>query len=805
MLQNYLKIALRNLWRERVYAGINIAGLAIGLASCILLMLFVRNELSYDTFHPNADRLYRVWVTETPPDRDAFSYSFTSSRIDEAFEESLPEVKRSVRVAVRTDLIRVAHASFTERIHLVDGNFFEAFNFPLVKGSPASVLQNPNAVVLTRKTANKFFGNEDVIDQTIAIKLGDEYSDYVVSGIAADPPENSSIKFDLLIPSDNLKKYIPERALNSLFNIYLETYVELHKPLQPGEIKNKLAAIVQKHYPERFRDRVTLHLQPITDIHLNTNIPEGIEPISNPLYSYILTCIAFLILIIACINFTTLAIGRSAPRAREVGVRKVLGAFKQQLIAQFCGEAMLMSLFALLLGLLLADLLLPTFNQLAQTHLTLTADVAGIAGLAVLAILVGLLAGGYPAFVLARFQPVTVLRRAVAAGDSNRLGKALMVLQFSISIFLIISTLVVADQLRFLLNKDLGYNKEQLLVIENKSAQQESAALVERLRSALANDRRILGVSGASSSFGKPWTTMGFNAADGSFKQFYQLTTDYDFLETMQIHVVNGRGFSREFATDSTQAIVINQALADYLDWQEPLSEHFPGSGSAARVIGVTENFNFESLEKEVAPLAMVLQPATLMKGINDVMTSFALASLNFIHVRVAPGNMSQVITDLQKRWQDVAPNQPFAFTFVDQNVQKQYDKQQRLGKIIQAAALFTILIGCMGLFGLSALTASRRRKEIGIRKVLGASVSNIVFLVSNEFARLVLVSNLVAWPLAYWVMRRWLQNFAYNVGLGSVNFFLAGLAALVIAWLTVSFQSVKAATVNPVQTLKYE
>jgi len=805
MLQNYLKIALRNLWREKIYSTIKIAGLAIGLASCILLLLFVRNELSYDTFHPNADRLYRVWITEDPPDRDAFSYSFTSSRIDDALEESLPEVKRSVRVAVRTDLIRVKDASFTERIHLVDGDFFETFNFPLVKGSPASVLQNPNAVVLSRKMANKFFGEENVLGETIAIKLGNKYGDYVVSGIVADPPENSSIKSDILISSDNLKKYVPERALNSLFNIYLETYVELDGPLQPGEIESKLAAIVQKYYPENHRDEVTLHLQPITDIHLNTDIPEGTEPISNPIYSYILTCIAFLILIIACINFTTLAIGRSAPRAREVGVRKVLGAFSRQLIGQFCGEAMLMSLLALALGLLLAKLLLPTFNQLAQTHLTLAYDVTGIVGLTILAIVVSLLAGGYPAFVLARFQPVTVLRGATASGGSSLLGKTLVVLQFSISIFLIISTLVVGDQLRFLLSKDLGFDKEQVLVIENKSAQRESAPLVERFRSALVNDRRVLGVTGASSSFGKPWTSMGFSSEDGSFKQFYQLTADADFLTTMQIRLVQGRNFSREFATDSTEAIIVNQAMADYLNWQDPLSENLPGSASRAHIIGVTENFNFESLEKDVAPLAIVLQPATLMKGINEVMTSFSLSSLNFVHVRVSPNDMSKMIEDLKKTWQAVAPNQPFAFTFLDQNVRKQYNEQQRWGNIIQAASAFTVLIGCMGLFGLSALTASRKRKEIGIRKVLGASVTSIVFLLSSEYGRLVLLSNLIAWPVAYWVLRNWLQNFAYNVGLGSVHFFLAGVTALFIAWLTVSFQSAKAATVNPVNTLKCE
>ncbi len=806
MLESYIKIAMRTLWKEKTYALINVAGLAIGLASCILLMLYVQNELAYDTFHKDADRLYRVWVTEDPPERDAFSYSFTSAAMAGALESSLPAVERTVRVATRTDLIRVGNESFTERIHLVDSDFFEVFSFPLLRGSPESVLRDPASVVLTRKMADKLFGSDDVLDQRISIKLGETFHDFIVAGVAADAPENSSIKFKVLVQAENLKKYLSERALTSMFNIYLETYVRLARPMPPAELVDNLSAVVANHYPERFREMVTLNLQPITDIHLNPDVPAGIETTSKPLYSYLLAGIALLILLLACINFTTLAVGRSARRAREVGVRKVLGAMQPQLARQFCGETILMSSIALLLGIVLAHLFLPFFNHAAQKELTFSPDFASLVTLAAFALVVGLLAGSYPAFVLSRFQPVNVLRGSTAGAGPGRLRHMLIVFQFSISIFLIISTLIVGQQLRYLQTRNLGFNQEQVVVIQNNSGQAESFRVTERLRTDLANDRRFVSVSGASSSFGRPWTTMGFMANDGTFKSFYQLTADYHFLETMQINLVSGRNFSKEFATDSSEAMLVNQAMADYFNWQDPLTEKLPGDRFPAhQIIGVMENFNFESLETEVAPLVIVLKPLTLLRGINDVGTSYSPRSLNFIHVRVASHDLKDALDHLRSKWQEVAANHPFTFTFLDQDVQKQYDEQERWGRIIMGATSFALFIAGMGLFGLSAVTVSQKRKEIGIRKVLGASISNIVILLSNEFGKLVLIANVIAWPLAFWVMRDWLQNFAYSVGIHYLNFLIAALIALVIAWVSVSFQSVKAATSDPVETLKFE
>ena len=806
MVLNYIKITLRILSKQKVYAFINVFGLSIGIASCILIYLFVRDEWSYDRFHENAENLYRVYITEDLPERDPFSYVESPAQLAGALEESFPEVERAVRLDVRTDVIRIGENTFTQRYHLADPDFFEVFTFPLLQGAPASVLQSLNSVVITERMAVKLFGTGDVLQKRMAIKVGDEFHDFIISGIAENPPPNSSIQFDIVFPVDNVKKYRSERLLSAWFDVFFETYVQLSPDHDPSEIESKLTAVVKQHYPERSVDMVTLHLQPITNIRLNPDVPAGFEPVSNPNYSYILISIAFLVLTIACINFTTLAIGRSSSRSREVGVRKVLGALKMQLIKQFWGEAFLMSFLALLTALILVELFLPFFNNLAGKQLATSFDFISLSATAFVTLLVGLIAGGYPAFVLSGSSPITTMKGTDESGSPRLFGRSLIVLQFALSIFLIISTLFMADQLHYLRNKNLGFDKEQVVAIRNYAPGSNSRAVVERFRQVLGSHPEIISISGASSNFAMLWTQMGFKTDDGSFRQFYQLTVDDEYLPTMGIELLEGRNFSPEFGTDSTEAVIVNQTLANYFDWDSAIDKRLPGQKFPQhRIIGVVKDFHFDALNNEISPLAMVLNPITLLRGINDISTSLSPRTLNFINVRISPENIPQTIQLIKSIWEQVAANQPFSFSFLDQDIDQQYRQDERWGKIVGYASMFAILIASMGLFGLATLAVSKRTKEIGIRKVLGASVPNIFRMLSNDFGKLVLIANVIAWPAAFFLIRRWLQDFAYRIEISWWVFALAGGLALVITLLTVSTQAIRAALANPVESLRYE
>jgi len=806
MLTNYLKITLRNLRRQKVQALINVVGLAVGIASCILIYLYVRNESSYDAFHTDRDRLYRVYITEDLPGRDAFSYVEAPAQLAAALEESFPEVEGAVRIGARTDLVRFEEKTFTRRMHLVDSDFFEIFSFPLIRGDRAGALRHLNAVVLTESAAQLIFGRKDPMGRTLALKMGETFHDFVIAGIAADPPANSSIRFEVLVPFDNVRKYLSERALSQWFNVFFETYVLLSRPVPPIEMEDKLQFVVNQHYPRDSIENVTLHFQPMLDIHTNPDIPPGFEPTGDPLYARILIVIAGLILAVACINFMTLAVGRSTGRAREVGVRKVLGALKPQLVRQFLGEALLLTLTSLLLAGLLVKISLPAFNAVTGKPLTLGFDPETLIFLAVLLLAAGIFAGGYPAFFLSRHQPVQVMSPEARLLGVRRFVRGLVVGQFALSIGLIACTLVMSDQLRFLLNHDLGFDADQVVVIQNHSPGEESLRVVERLRSRLGEGSGVSGVSAASSAFARDWTRMGFNGEDGTFKSFFQLTVDHDFIPELAVELIEGRNFQREFGSDPAEALIVNQALVQTFQLENPLGKRIPGRRFPPhRIVGVVKDFHFESLRERVAPLAMVLDPDTLLEGINDISTSFSPHTLNFIYIRVRPDDLPATLTSLEAAWKEAAPGHPFLFSFLDEDVARQYREVERWGRIVGYASGLTVLIACLGLFGLASLTVTRRTKEIGIRKVLGASAAGIAVMLSREFGGLVAAANLIAWPLAFLLMRRWLRDFAFRVSVGGELFLAASLLALAIALLTVSYQSIRAAVADPVHTIRHE
>jgi len=696
--------------------------------------------------------------------------------------------------------------AFPERCHLVDPGFFRIFSFPLLRGDPAGALRDPKSVVLTESAARRLFGSDDPLGRPLTLRVGERPLDFTVTGIAADPPANSSIRFGLVIPFDNVREYLNPRVFTQWLNVYFETYVLLDRPRPATTLDPILASLVRKSYPQDYAAYVTVHLQPLKDIHLNPNIPAGFEPTGHPLYSLVLTIIGVLIMAVACVNFTTLAVGRSTRRAREVGVRKTMGADRRDIIRQFLGEALLLTFSALGLGLLLTTLILPIFSSLTGTALVLAVSPATIAYLVVLMGVVALAAGSYPALVLARLEPVDVIGRSPRIGGRGRLVSGLVIGQFAVSIGLIVCTLVMSAQFRYLLGRDLGFNKEQVVVIPNRNLSGRRAPAVERVRNALAGRPEIKGVAGASAAFSGGWTLLGFNTADGVFRQFAAITVDHDFLDTMGMSLVEGRWFSRDFGTDPAEALVVNESLVRYFGWTSGVGKSLPGPNFPPhRIVGVVRDFNFESLKNEVRPAVLALDPSTLLRGINDISTSFPIRTPNFLYVRIAPGLVREGIAAMKAAWAQASPGIPDDFTFLDEDIRKQYSEVERWRKVVGLASAFTIVIAALGLVGLTALTVARRRKEIGVRKVLGASPGRILVLFSTDFGKLVLAANLAAWPVAYLAMRRWLQDFAYRTGIPAWSFILAGAAALVIALGTISWQAIKAARTDPVETIRYE
>lgn len=585
-----------------------------------------------------------------------------------------------------------------------------------------------------------------------------------------------------------------------------ETYVLLREGTNIARLEAKFPAMVKAALGEKYKPATyNVHLQPIRDIHLNNSLPVGMEPISSPAYSYILATIAFFVLLIACINFMTLAIGRSAGRAREVGVRKVMGAIRSQLIQQFWGEALLLTVLAVFIGLLLAVLLLPVFNQLADKTLSLRLDAGTVGLLLGLIIAVGLAAGSYPALVLSNFRPVEVLKgKLTIKGDQSLFRRSLVVVQFALSVFLMVGTLVMNRQMHYLQSKPMGYRSNRTVVIPATQGGEAGQAQVARFREALRNRPEVAAVAASAFPFGSgAWADVGYTDPKKTYREFAYNNIDAHFIPAYGIKLKAGRNFEAGNSADTYQSIIVNETLVKEYGWKDPLTARLPGKFPAHRIIGVVQDFNFESLHTPVKPLVLVMQPDSLYKGIENLM--FSSSPQPDISVRLHAGNLAEQVALLEQTWKKISPNEPFAYTFLDQNLADQYRQEQRLGWMINIASGLSIFISCLGLFGLATLAVARRTKEIGVRKVMGASVTNIVTLLSKDFVLLVLAANVLAWPLAWFSMHRWLQDFAYQVPVSGWIFGVAGGTTLVIAVLTISFQAIRAALANPVQALRSE
>ncbi|MGD8534882.1 MAG: ABC transporter permease [Candidatus Aminicenantes bacterium] len=785
MFKNYFLMTLRNIRKHTLHSVINIAGLSVGMAVCLLIFLWIQDEFRYDRFHANKDEIAQVYSEMLYSSGNSQIVMGSYFPLAKILKEECPEVREAVRYESASGLL-LSHGEkqFTnDSVGLADPGFFDVFSFPFTQGNPDSALREPYSVILTEKMAKKYFGSEDPLGKTITL-LND--FDLQVTGVIQDVPKQSSFQFDCVMPY--LLKFAPDfQEPEHWGGNPLNTYVLLHKDVNHLEVEQKITGIVEKH-AQWETAKVTFHLHPFTKKHLYSTQGGGL--IQTLL---IFSAIALFVLLIACINFMNLSTAKAATRAKEVGIRKVIGARKIDLIRQFIGESLMISLVTLLIAIALMATFLPTFNSLLgkQFSLSLLLEPVVALGFLGIALFTGALAGAYPALYLSAFQPGNILKGLIRSGTKSSLRKILVVVQFSLTIIMIISTVVLFKQLGFVMSTDLGFDRENLVAVRMSQRMQES---FEPFGNELKANPQVQSVT---RSLQGPWhigSTVSAVDWDGKppdeTVSMHWDYVGYDYFATFGMEITQGRAFSREHPTDPTEAYIVNEEAVNMMGMESPVGKRLSVFRNEGRIIGVVKNFHFQPLYHAVKPFAFMLRPGS--------------GSLAFVRIR--PENISGTldhITNTMKQFDPGSPPSPIFFNDVLTNYIYTTERQAR--KIAGYFTLLALMISSLGLFGLAAFIAEQRTKEIGIRKVVGASIKDVVFMLSKDFTKWVLVSNVIAWPVAYFVMRKILERYAYRTHIGLEIFVLSGLAALFIALLTVSYQAIKSARANPADSLRYE
>ncbi len=798
MLRNYFLVVIRNIKKHKTYSLINILGLAVGMACCILIAAYILAELGYDRYHEKADRIYRLEAILTLGGKPhpIASTNFPPSL---AMRNDFPEVINSVRfVPRRKVLVENENKKFyEERVYYAEETVFDIFTYPMIEGDPKTALVDANTIVISKDMADKYFGDADPVGKTL--KLNNE-TEFTVTGVIENVPANSHFVFDMLLSFQTFLEQ--RRSLVESWSSYFGSYgfVLLQEGSDYRQLEGKLHDWKEKYIGSSFRDAgagVEYLLTPLTDIHLHSHKRHEVSANSDISYVYIFGAVALFILAMACINFMNLATARSATRAGEIGVRKVFGASRGQIAKQFFGESILFSFISMVIAIILVHLALPVFSSLSDRELTLsyTGMPWLLPTLAALALFVGLVAGSYPAIVLSGFKPVKVIKgysRGGASGSGFR--KALVVAQFAISIALIIGTGMIISQLSFMKNRELGFEKEHVVVIPimDRSIVQSLDSIKEELR----RQPGVISVAASSHvpggiSSGGSLVPEGY--PEGQSQMMNSQNIDDDYISTLGMEIVAGRNFMKEFPADSTESILVNEAAVKAIGWDEPIGKWIYYAADPDRkkrtVVGVVRDFHYKSLHMEVEPLYI----------------SRDRGFFRSVFVRIEPRNVAETLASLENTWKRFDPDRPFEYSFLDESFDIQYRAEEKLQSIFFNFTLLAVFIACLGLFGLASFAAEQRTREIGIRKVLGASVSRIVFILSREFTVWVLTANLIAWPVAWYAMRRWLESFAYHTEIKWQMFLLSGAIALAVALATVSFQTAKAALANPVDSIRYE
>jgi putative ABC transport system permease protein len=796
MIKNYFKTAWRNLWKNKTFSFINIAGLVIGITSCILIFLYVQYELSYDKYNKQAPEIYRLTEILHLPKEDR-PQAVTSPIMASTLPANFPEIKKSVRLTNSGRILSVKEKKlYDTKIVYADSALFDIFTFPMLQGDPQRALANPYSIVLTQNTAKKYFGNEAPLGKIM--QLSDTIN-LTVTGIIKNVPSNSHFTFDCLLSRSTIDELNNHQVDSNWFNNSVYTYFLLPENYQPAKLESKMNAFVHKEMEEQKKSTglwYDFKLQPLTSIHLRSNMNAEINPNSDISYIYIFSAAAILILIIACCNFINLATARSLNRSKEIGLRKVIGARRFQLGIQFLGESFLFAVIAGIISFALVSFLLPSFNTFTGKALPLNifSNQTLLLTFGAIVISVGLIAGIYPALLMSSFAPINALKGAIRHGWQDIfLRKGLVVFQFTIAIVLIAGTGLVLQQLRYIQNREIGLNKEQMIEIGIRRADLPKG---ETLVKELSKNAGVLNATLTDFSFKDGISNIAVlpqGAAENEITSQAVISVDYNFLKTFQIPLAAGRDFSRSFGTDPSEAFIVNESAVRIFGWKKASNaigkDMDWGTGKKGKVIGVVKDFNFASLHDNIKPLVIHIHPDWY----------------RFVALRIQPAKISQTLKEIETTWKSIAADSPFKYTFLDEDFANQYKEEKNMQSVLTLFTIFSLFVACLGLFGLAAFSIKQRFKEIAIRKVLGATVSNITRLVSKEFLLLVLIAAAIAFPLSWWGMHKWLQDFAYHINIGWQLFAAAGVIALLIALLTVSYQSIKAAIANPVKSLRTE
>jgi predicted permease len=792
MIKNYLKIAWRNIQKHGVFSFINITGLAIGMASCVLILLWVQDELSFDTFHKNRDNIYRVvadWEQNSWKGIEA-----TPAPLAPAVEEAIPEIQQAARCAPHSRLVfqYKDKAFYEDRGLITDPSLFEIYSFAFVEGDPKTAFNKPTDIVITETMAQKYFGNENPIGKTLQL----EGRLAAVTGVLRDIPHNSHLQFDFVSSFEFINEISGFSTTWGAYNFV--TYVQVHGRANLQEVSQKMTAVGLEYGSPQVKEGLKFRLQPLSEVYLDARSYQlPIVSLGDAKYVLLFTIVAFFILLIACVNFMNLSTARSALRAKEVGMRKTVGARRSQLVKQFFGESLLMTLIAFLFATTLVSLFLPAFNRLSGKHLILSGtDATHLSILLSVVIITGLIAGSYPAVYLSAFRPVAVmkgLKLTQSKGASFR--KALVVLQFSLAIMLIFSTLVVSKQLRFIRNAKLGFDKENIVYIPVK---ENIGKHYDTLKTELLTNPNILSVSAQRYPFAETtWRSSGVFDWEGKDPgrqvDLVYAGVDFDFFETLNLEIIEGRPFSREIPSDRRKGFILNEKAVKKIGLDSPVGKRFAIHKREGTIVGVVKDAHFRSFHHEIEPRVFFIANMALA---NDA---------GLVLIKILGGKTEEALSQIQHVWEDINPVSPFEYHFLDQTYDRLYRSEKRAGTVFSCFAALAIFISCLGLFGLASFMAEQRTKEIGIRKALGASASKIMGIFTREFIRWILIANLIAWPIAYFVMTKLLQIYVYRITIGIDIFIYSGLIAALIAMLTVSYQAFKAARSNPADSLRYE
>jgi len=775
MFKNYLKTALRNIKKHKTFSFINIFGLALGMAACSLILLWVQDELSYDSYHNNLDNLYNVVLNV-----EGEWWSSSNWALSPILKQQYPEVERATRYAGRSRLLKYQESSFYESGAFVDEDFFEMFTYQFIKGKPETALSTINSIILTEETAIKYFASDEPIGKVLTMN---NETKLTVTGIIENVPSNSTFQFNFLASV----RLFGEERLNS-WAVESTSYLLLKKNTQTESFREKISGIVMK-YDTRTQQKVEVFLRPYNRLHLYSLSGTG-----TILYVYIFSVIALLVLLIACINFMNLATARARNRAKEIGMRKVVGAAKTNIIRQFLCESIILSFVALVFAIILVKLFLPAFNTLSgkQLFLNISSNLSHIIGLIGMTLFTGFVSGSYPALILSSFKPINVLKTSLSSGSSKSVfRKILVVSQFTAAIVLIISTVVVYKQLNFIRNKNLGFNREHIVIIPLNELLGQN---YQSYKNEIKQNPNILNVTTASNvptSIGNINPVYWEGQTKANYKTINWVAVDYDYFDTFEMNIIDGRKFSKEYSTD-LQNYIVNEEVAKLMGFESVVGKMFSLWENEGQIIGVVKNFHSRSLHNEVVPIVFTIDPNWRW-------------SLSRIFVKIKPSNISETVDYLQGTATKFASDYPFNYSFLDEHFDRQYQGDRQIGTIFKYFSFIAIFISCLGLFGMAAYMVGQRTKEIGIRRILGASKSYIMILLSKEFFILIMLSNIIAWPLAYLGMGKLLDSYAFKTDITIWIFISAGVLTLLLTLLTISVQITKAARTNPVETLKYE